>query len=249
MADKDKEKTVTKVAKKKAAKKKVAKKKVTKKKNVKKKVASKKKAVKSTVAKKKGRSKGDKKNSAANVEKMRGASAKPETTKPVAVESAASKVAVVSASSSPTSTRSTSETSKPMARGEATVSANSSASHQTTTDGSAVWWLNLALMVVIAAIAALLYGMVQYGELKGINMDRMWSPFSTGSAVTKLDPVQAPAAAVAEVVEIVVEKEVILAVPAAPLAESAVELRPLPEDQQKLLWEALLASPAASPAQ
>ncbi|WP_457673942.1 hypothetical protein [Thiolapillus sp.] len=105
-------------------------------------------------------------------------------------------------------------------------------------EGGATWWLNLALALVLAAIATLMYVMMQFGELKGMDMERIWSYFSPSSAPVvhqQVDSGQASPAPVAEVV--VVEEEVVIT--AAPDAE----LQPLPDDQVQLLWEALMVSP------
>ncbi len=210
MADEDKDKTAPKESKKKVAKKKkAAAKKVTKKKVAKKKVAGKKTAVKKKTVKKA---------SAGTV--VNQDRAEPAET------------VVEAAAVSPE---------KPQALDDRSVSATQppadSRSSRTPENESATWWLNLVLALVLAAIAALLYVMMQFGELRGMDMDRIWSYFSPSSTPAPVVEQQAvpEAAPAAEV--IVVEEEVI--VTTAPGAD----LQPLPEDQVKLLWEALMVSP------
>ncbi|WP_456407083.1 hypothetical protein [Thiolapillus sp.] len=226
MADEDKEKAEKKV------KKKVAKKKASKKKVAKKKVASKKKAVKKVAPKKAASSVAKGAKPVVNAEKAGAASA---DTKPAPV-STSSTVAPGSASTTP----------DPVSERKAPAPSKSTSSAKPATEDSAAWWLNLALVIVIAAIAALLYVMMQFGELKGMNMDQIWSYFSTTPAAATSEPAHQAQAPVAEVLEVVVEKEVILTMPAPPATEPEAELRPLPQDQQELLWEALLA-PSQSP--
>ena len=210
MADEDKDKTASKETKKKVAKKKTATaKKVTKKKVAKKKAVAKKAAVKKKVAKK----------TAARTESDQG---KTEPAEAV-VEPAA-----VSPEKGQVSNDQAVPASQPM---------KDSRPSQASEGESATWWLNLALALVLAAIAALMYVMMQFGELKGMDIERIWSYFSPSSTPAPVVEQQAvpEAAPVAEV--IVVEEEVIVT------ATPGVDLQPLPEDQVKLLWEALMVSP------
>ncbi|WP_419621457.1 hypothetical protein, partial [Thiolapillus sp.] len=115
-------------------------------------------------------------------------------------------------------------------------------------DESSAWWLNVALVIVIAAIAVLLYFMTQFGDLKGMNIDRMWSYFAPSPAQVSA-PAPLPAEApVTEVVEVVIKKEVAVTLPATPVSEPppSVGLQPLPDEQQQLLWDALMLPPEAS---
>jgi hypothetical protein len=209
MADEEKEKTATKETKKKVTKKKTAKKaarkKVTRKKTaVKKKVAAKKKVVKKTPAK---------------VEPVKAGIEPVETEKPEPAADASASAGKPGVA--------------PVQKSPAPETVRASSARIAGSDDSAGWWLNLALALVLAAIAALMYVMMQFGELKGMDMDRIWSYFSPSSSsapvVQQAAPAQVP---VAEV--IVVEEEIIIEKPAT--AEPA----PLPEEQVELLWDALL---------
>lgn len=210
MADEDKDKTASKETKKKVAKKKTATaKKVTKKKVAKKKATTKKAAVKKKVAKK----------TASGPVSDQGKTEQAETAvKPAAMSSENAQVSADEAM-------------------PATQPMTDSRPSQASEDESATWWLNLALALVLAAIAALMYVMMQFGELKGMDMERIWSYFSPSSTPAPVVEQQAvpEAAPAAEV--IVVEEEVIVT------TGPGVDLQPLPEDQVKLLWEALMVSP------
>jgi hypothetical protein len=245
MADEDKEKTAGKVAKKKAAKKKVAKKKA-----VKKKVASKKKAAKKNVSKKVASGKVD-------VQKNDAGSQKSDvkaTTSAEAKSAVAVKPVVVPAVSSPESSPAKPQTASranpkatatPNAGNKTTMGKKSPGAQNSPSNESTVWWLNLALALVIAAIAALLYTMMQFGELKGMDMDKIWSYFGHHDGPV-IEQTAQPTAVPAQAEVVVVETEVIEAV--IPVKETGkntepVMLRPLPQDQQNLLWEALMQTP------
>lgn len=225
MADEDKEKTAAKAAKKKTAKKKVAKKKVVKKKTAKKTVANK-------VAKAKADISSQQSDVRTNTSSV-AASASP---------SPDSSPAKPLATAPRTNTKTTA---RPTAEKHSTAADRTPGTENSPSSESAVWWLNLALVLVIAAIAALLYIMMQFGELKGMDMAKIWSYFGhpdTTVAEQTLQPTRVPVEAEA----VVVETEVIEAV--IPVKETeknaeAVILRPLPQDQQNLLWEALMQAP------
>lgn len=246
MADEDKEKTAGKVAKKKAAKKKT----------VKKKVVSKKKAAKKTVSKKVASGKADVQKNDAGSQKSGVKATTSEGVKSAeSVKPVVAKPVAVATSSSPSSS-----SAKPQAtasRANPVATAISTAGNKITTgekspgvqndpsNESAVWWLNLALALVIAAIAALLYTMMQFGELKGMDMDKIWSYFGHHDGPVVEQAAQ-PTAVPAQAEVVVVETEVIEAV--IPVKETGkntepVMLRPLPQDQQNLLWEALMQTP------
>ncbi len=214
MADEDKDKTAAKEARKKvakkktaAAKKKVARKKAAAKKVAKKKVATKKSAVKKKVVKKTS---------------ARTASGKGEAGP---TETAAEPASLSAGKAQASSDQAVPATQPPV----------DSRPSRAPEGESATWWLNLVLALVLAAIAALMYVMMQFGELKGMDMERIWSYFSPSSTPVVEQQAVPEATPVAEV--IVVEEEVI--VTGAP----AADLQPLPEDQVKLLWEALMVSP------
>ncbi len=223
MADEDKDKTATKKTKKKVAKKKTAAaKKVAKKKVAKKKLTAKKAAVKKKVTKKTvagaalDQSKTSDQSKTGPAETLTEAAAVPPEKVQVSNDQEA-----VPAARPPTD----------------------SPPSQTSEGESATWWLNLALVLVLVAIAALTYAMIRFGDFKGVDMGRIWSDFSPSSTPVQVVEQQAAPeatertdAAPAEEV-MVVEEEVI--VTGAP----ATELQPLPEDQVKLLWEALMVAP------
>ncbi|WP_456372432.1 hypothetical protein [Thiolapillus sp.] len=211
MADEEKKKTAAKETKKKVAKKKAAKK------PAKKKVAKKKAAVKKKVAQKK-------------VVKKESA--------PVEATASAKLQSEPSQNKSPQpATDAFGAASKPDVMPAQKQSDPRAASAAANSDESATWWLNLVLALVLAAIAALMYVMMQFGELKGMDMERIWSYFSPSSSPVEVQtaPDQTP---VAEV--IVREEEVVVEKPVP------AELLPLPDDQVKQLWDALLL-PSESP--
>ncbi|BAO44736.1 hypothetical protein [Thiolapillus brandeum] len=221
MADEEKEKTATKETKKKVAKKKTAKK------SVKKKAAKKKAAVKKTaVAKKK-------------VARKPSAKAGQPKTDP-----AKSVTAKTDKSKDGPATQAKDEPVRETRPGESQVQASPAPDRKeftpqhskTDSDTSATWWLNLALALVLAAIAALMYVMMQFGELKGMDMDRIWSYFSPSSATPVAEQPAAPAEAPAGKV-VVIEEEIIVTSP------SAAQPQPLPEEQVRQLWDALLLAP------
>ncbi|HID46023.1 MAG TPA: hypothetical protein EYP34_09740 [Chromatiaceae bacterium] len=233
MADEDKDKSTTKVTRKKVVKKKVAKKKVAKKKVAKKKAASKKKVAKKMV-KKAASNQAESKNESAN-------KAADDNSKPVS-NAGASGAEKPTASAQASAVRETARPAEPKKRAESTNSA-ATIEKKPRADESAAWWLNVALVIVIAAITVLLYFMTQFGDLKEMDIDRIWSYFAPASVAESTQPPVPAEAPVSEVNELVAEKEVIMPETPAPEQEAAATLQPLPEEQQQLLWEALMAPP------
>ncbi len=116
---------------------------------------------------------------------------------------------------------------------------------ETLAGDSAMWWLNLVLIVVLVAISVLLYVLMEQGALKGMNMDKIWSSLG-GSGIPVAEQLilspDTPAEADVIVIEAIAIDGVTGVEDTGKDAKSPA-LQPLPEDQQQLLREIFMLSP------
>lgn len=134
---------------------------------------------------------------------------------------------------------------KAAAKKASAASARRTDPRETLTGDSAMWWLNLVLIMVLVAVSVLLYVLMEQGALKGMDMGKIWSSLG-GSGVPVAEQLILSPDAPAEAGVIVIEATAIdgaAGVEDTGKNASPPALQPLPEDQQQLLRETFMLFP------